>query len=609
MVYSIASQWKRATSSYFIRTLFLKNKKNSLFLGLNIVCNFIGALFEGSTYAFFLLALSAYDSTETSQVLQFFYQRGMQNDSIFILCVSLGISLLLLKYFFSYLALCSMNVLCYSLGTTLQYDTFSTILGYSFSEFLSKKHGSLLDIVRKPSSFMHGLMLTTNALITSTLIVGVFLSIMFSISASLTLVTFCFLGAIWICDKILLKSVLNASKKRTECSDEIASFSSQAFSGIRVVFLFSLFRYMKQKFLGIIERYYKNEQRLLSLQFFTRAKTEILGMSMIATCLILSRAISSGGMELPMLFSFLGIAYRMIASLNQTANNLNSFYTFMGDLHQIENVMSLAKRRNEHSVGTHVEQSIRKIHFSNVSFSYPGTEKKALNTLSLEVPEGKTVALVGHSGAGKSTFIDLLLGLYTPQSGDIRINEKRIQEYSLHVYRSHFGVVSQDTFLFHGSIRENILLDATNSTGEELLRICDVCQITPMLEKLPEGLETVIGERGYKLSGGEKQRIALARAMTRNADVLIFDEATSSLDNRTEKAIHAALMDMHGSKTIFIIAHRLTTISHADTIFVLENGSIVEKGTHKELLFAEGEYASLWKAHHTEKESAASLFV
>ena len=241
------------------------------------------------------------------------------------------------------------------------------------------------------------------------------------------------------------------------------------------------------------------------------------------------------------------------------------------------------------------------ITFSNVSFGY-GDGIDILKGIKMDIPAGETHAIVGATGAGKSTVIRLLLRFHDPRGGQVLIDGKDIKKMTYTSLRGCMGYVSQDVFLFHGTVRENIAYGRPESTNSEIEEAARSAEAHDFILQLPEGYDTVVGERGQKLSGGQRQRLSLARAILRNPAILVLDEATSSVDNETEAAIQRSLAQVTKGRTSIVIAHRLSTVRDADRIWVLEAGQVTESGTHKELVLNNGLYSALWRVQTGESQ-------
>lgn len=250
--------------------------------------------------------------------------------------------------------------------------------------------------------------------------------------------------------------------------------------------------------------------------------------------------------------------------------------------------------------------TVSSIRFNEVQFTHKTAGRAAVNKVSFEVNKGETIAFVGPSGSGKTTIIKLLTGLYRPEKGDIVYNEVKYDELAPEDLRRQIGLVSQDTQLFSGTLRENLLFVKPDASEEQLMDVLKKAACLPILARSEKGLDTIIGEGGIKVSGGERQRIAIARALLRNPSILVFDEATSALDSLTEEEISETIRSVSAAQQQIsvLVAHRLSTIMHADRIYVLEKGQVVETGTHQQLIHREGLYAALWRQQAGEEMAA-----
>lgn len=312
---------------------------------------------------------------------------------------------------------------------------------------------------------------------------------------------------------------------------------------------------------------------------------------------------------LPTILTFILVLFRLmprIGLLNSLRARLNTMWPVLADS------MEFLRKDNKEIIkkgGVEYNKLKDKIEFRDVSLSYVSGERKAVSSINFTIPKGNHVALVGESGSGKSSIMDMLIGLYEPTAGSIIIDGIDQKDLDMDQWRRSIGVVGQDTFLFAAAIRDNIAFAKPDATEEEIVRASRIAHAHDFIIDLENGYDTVLGNRGYRLSGGQCQRLALARAILRDPDVLILDEATSDLDSQSEKFIQDALDSFAKGRTIVSIAHRLSTIMKADLIIVLENGHIVEKGTHDELLLLDGHYSGFWNLQSAGEASASNASV
>lgn len=316
-----------------------------------------------------------------------------------------------------------------------------------------------------------------------------------------------------------------------------------------------------------------------------------MGLLLLMLWLIYQKLITLGEFFTLMFYSF--FIFNPLSMIGQVATSYQETKASLAKLEEI-----LAQKKEEHAENPKPIKDIKSITFNNVSFAYQSNNETALENINLTINAGKTVAFVGPSGSGKSTTVKLIVGLYHPSSGEVRFNDISGKEIDLIALRNRIGLVAQETQLFAGTIRENLIFVKPNATDQECIDALTAASANTLIERGDKGLDTKIGEGGLKLSGGEKQRLAIARALLREPDILIFDEATSSLDSITEEAITHTIKDIEKSHPDLIrvlIAHRLSTVIHADTIYVLEKGKLAEYGSHEELLKQNGLYSALWR--------------
>ena len=401
------------------------------------------------------------------------------------------------------------------------------------------------------------------------------------------------LPAVWVTHRTWIHRVRPLFKDIRARRQQIDATSTETFGGIRVVRTFA--RNKSES-----GRYTRSTHLLARQQLMVWWSTRVIeviwdvliplastGLLLYGGWQILQAQLTLG--DLMMFLVYLTMLLGPIASIASSA------MSFQNNLAGLDRVLDLLDEATESSGNPGAllisRESVQgAMRFEHVSFSYPASDQPVLCDVSFEVPAGSTVALVGRSGAGKTTLCNLVARFYEPISGTITLDGRNLQDIQLDAYRRLLGVVEQDVFLFDGSVAENIAYGRRDATAADIAAAAQAAAAHEFIEQLPDGYQTLIGERGIKLSGGQRQRLAIARALLADPRILILDEATSNLDSESERLIQHSLRRLLRGRTAFVIAHRLSTIAHADLILVLDQGRIAEQGTHQELLQRGGLY-------------------
>lgn len=371
----------------------------------------------------------------------------------------------------------------------------------------------------------------------------------------------------------------------------VTTLLNESLQGMKIIKAFTMEPKMSDRYSSALVDHYRNSMRETRINEFSTLFSEILGGVGIGIIffyggyLVVQGEISSGDF-----FSFIAAMLMLYTPLRRLSRVNNSFQQGRNVITRVREIVSVP---DERQTGTDMTVQGR-ITFDNVTFRYPSAQDDALRNISCDIRPGEIVALVGYSGAGKSTFADLVAGFWSPTSGRILVDGQDAAELSLRSLRSHIGAVTQDVFLFDDTVRANILVGKPGSTEAEVEEAAKAAFAHEFILEMPDKYDTMIGERGVRLSGGQKQRITIARAILRNPAVLILDEATSSLDIESEHKVQQALETLMVGRTTIVIAHRLSTIQKASRIFVMSNGNIIQEGTHDFLMTQSGLYRELY---------------
>ncbi|QHS54613.1 ABC transporter ATP-binding protein [Mucilaginibacter sp. 14171R-50] len=497
------------------------------------------------------------------------------------------------------------NIIVQKTGAEMYADGLKHSLELPYQVFEDQRSGETLGILQK-------VRLDSEKFITSFIsvlfvsLVGMIFVIVYSLKVNyqVTLVYFCAIPIITFVSMALSKRIKTIQRKIVGETTALAGSTTESLRNIELVKSLGLVKQeiarLNQTTYKILDLELKKVKYVRSMSFIQGTVVNLVRSIMVLVLLVL---IFKNELTPGEYLKFLFYSFFLFNPLQELGNVIQSWRESQISLANFENILNTPiDKKPEKPV---LLEKVRTLAFDNVSFKHLTANRNALNHISFKTTTGQTIAFVGPSGSGKTTLVKLLVGLYQPLQGDILYNNILSKDIDLDQLREKIGFVTQDTQLFSGTIRENLLFVNPTATDEECMNVLQRAACQTLLARADKGLDTVIGEGGVKVSGGEKQRLSIARALLRKPDLLVFDEATSSLDSITEEEITDTIRDVSvlNDHITILIAHRLSTIMHADCIYVLEKGHIIESGKHFDLIDQKGLYYAMWRQQIGEKHT------
>ncbi len=497
------------------------------------------------------------------------------------------------------------NVITQRLGAKIYSDGLAHSLELPYSVFEDQRSGETLGILQKVRTDSEKL-ITALINIVFTSLVGVTFVFIYAINIhwSIAVVYISVIPVLGVISSVLSKKIKVVQKAIVSETTILAGSTTESLRNIELVKSLGLssqeIKRLNNTTNKILKLELKKVKYVRSLSFIQGTLVNLLRNMILLLMLYL---IFAGRISIGEFFSLFIYSFFIFGPLQELGNIINIYRETEVSLENFKGILNTPKEKKPEKPT--ILGRINKLKFDTVSFKHQSSNRNALENISFETEKGQTIAFVGPSGSGKTTLVKLLVGLYNPDSGQVLYNEVSSTHIDLNELREKIGFVTQDTQLFSGSIRENLLFVRPNASDEDCMLVLQKAACQNLLSRADKGLNTIIGEGGVKVSGGEKQRLSIARALLRNPNILVFDEATSSLDSLTEEEITETIRDVSviSDHITILIAHRLSTIMHADKIFVLEKGKIIEAGKHDELLAEKGLYFAMWRQQIGEKLS------
>ncbi len=491
----------------------------------------------------------------------------------------------------------TLSIVQYRLIRDLRNKLYSHFHYLSLSYFNKNKSGELTAVlVNDIDNMRNSLSIMFQKLFVEPINIIILMSLLFIVSTKLALIALLIIPV----SGIIIFGISHSIRRRsTRSQAQLAGMTSmiaETIGSMRIVKAFATKGFEINRFAKETQKYYKLMLRRDRLRFVSSPVSETFGATIAALLLwvgardvLVIESISSEDF-----LRFILLLFSLFQPLKNLTNVVNELQNGLASADRVFAIMDTKSDIQDIDNAVEVNDLKNTLSFDNVSFSY-GDDNKVLNNINFQINKGEILALVGPSGAGKSTLVDLIPRFYDTLSGSIKIDGKDIKEFKINSLRYLMGIVTQETFLFDDSVKANIAYGVENISDDKIKDAAIAANAHEFIKKLPDGYNTIIGERGVSLSGGQKQRIAIARAIVKNPPILILDEATSSLDSESEEHVQSAIENLMSERTVFVIAHRLSTVHNANKILVLENGQIVQEGKHDELVNIEGLYKQLHK--------------
>jgi subfamily B ATP-binding cassette protein MsbA len=520
-----------------------------------------------------------------------------------------------LKGIFDYIGTFLVNYAGFGMITDLRDDLYNAILRSSAAFFTKHTTGTLLSTIVNDIEKVQYAMSSVLAEFLQQFFTFLFtVAVVVLLGGKLAWVLLLFLPVILYSSRKIGRQVRSTTRGGQDKLAEIQNILHETITGNRIVKAFGMENWEVGRFRAAARRLFRANLRLVAAFAISSPLMDILGSIAIALLILMGRdQINHHVFTAATFLAFIVAVFKLYEPVRKFAQFNNNFQQAVGASSEIFRFMDMEDEVRERSTAKRMGKFARAVRFDDVSFSYSSSNESTddsplvLHGISLEVKAGEVLAVVGSSGAGKSTLVHLIPRFFDVSGGRILIDDNDVRDVTLESLRSQIGIVTQETVLFNDTVRNNIAYGQPHVSQKRVEEAARAAHAYEFIRGLPEGYNTMIGERGVRLSGGERQRIAVARAILKNAPILILDEATSALDSESEALVQAALQNLMSGRTVFVIAHRLSTVRRADRIVVLENGTISDIGAHEELMQKLGTYRRLYELQFAEADAPRAV--